>query len=61
MMAGKTCDTNADQEIMCFAEKDLRIIMDYKMNSCQHLTWYCEEIASLLGHIAHKASQTFTK
>lgn len=47
MVAGKTCDTNADQEIMRFAEKDLRIIMDYKMNSCQHLTWYCEEVPSV--------------
>lgn len=58
---GKHHDTNADQERMCFAVKDLKIIMDYKMNICKHLMWYCEEIASLLGHIIHKASQTFSK
>lgn len=61
MVAGKSCDTNADQEIKYFAEKDLRNIMYYKINICQHLMWYCEEIASLLGHTIHKASQTFSK
>lgn len=30
MVAGKSCDTNANQEIMCFAEKDLRVVVDYK-------------------------------
>lgn len=58
MVSGKSCDTNANQE-MCFAEKDLRVVMDYEMKIRQHFLQYCKEIGSLFDHTSRKATQTF--
>lgn len=59
MVAWKSCAINANQEITCFAKKDLRVVMDYEMKICQHFFQYCEEIGSLFDHTIHKATQTF--